>query len=67
MISYMGFRWLGLTAIFGLSAFWTAGEMSTTSFTRNCCSNVVNVLQVDLTSLQAKNELELKVLERTAN
>jgi hypothetical protein len=40
MISYMGFpvAWPN-GDIFGPFAFWTADEMSSTSFTGNCCSN----------------------------
>ena len=48
------------------SAFWIASEMSTAMLYRKFLFQCRDVLQADLTTLQAQAELERKVVERTA-
>ena len=67
MISYMGFpvAWPS-GAIFGTICVLDSKRNEYSELYRKMLLQCRDVLQGDLTSLQARNELELKVLERTA-
>jgi PAS domain S-box-containing protein len=67
MISYMGFpvAWPS-GAIFGTICVLDSRRNEYSELYKKLMLQCRDVLQADLTSLQARNELELKVLERTA-